>query len=61
MRTILPQTDDSRMRFVAIGDDVELGFEEAEDWGYNEVDRDDDAVGLFRPPLEVVLGSYLNR
>ena len=61
MRTVVPKTDDGRMRFEAVGNDLKVGFKEAEDRGDDDVEGDDDVIGLLRPPLEVMLCAYLNR
>ena len=60
MRTVVPKTNDGRMRFVAVGDDLIIGFEEAEDGGNDEVERDNNMIGLLRSPLEVMFCPYLN-
>ena len=60
MRTVVPETDDRRMGFVTVGNDLIAGFEEAKDRGDNNVEGDDNMIGLLRPPLEVMLCSYLN-
>ena len=59
MRTVVPKTDDGRMRFVAVGNDLKVGFKEAEDRG-DDMERDNNMIGLLRPPLEVMFCSYLN-
>ena len=48
------------MRFVAVGDDLVVGFKEAKDGGNDDVERDNNMIGLLRSPLEVMLGPYLN-
>ena len=57
----MPKTDYGGMRFVAVRNDLIVGFEETKDRGDDDVERDDNVIRLYRPPLEVVLGSYLNR
>ena len=61
MRTVVPKTDDRRMRFVAVGNDLIVGFKEAKNRGDDDVEGDDDMIGLVRSPLEVMLCAYLNR
>ena len=61
MRTVVPQANDRGMGFVAVGNDLIVRFEEAEDGGYDDVERDDNVIGLLGSPLEVMLSSYLNR
>ena len=61
MRTIVPKTDDDGVGFVSVGDNLEIGFKEAEGGGYDKVHQGDDEVRLLAPPLKVVFGSYLNR
>ena len=56
----MPKTDYGGMGFVAVGDDLVVGFEEAEDRGNNDMERDNNMVGLLRSPLEVMLRSYLD-
>ena len=56
----MPETNDRRMGFVAIGNDLIIGFKEAEDRGDDDVERDDNMVGFLGSPLEVVLCPYLN-
>ena len=60
MRTVVPKTNDRRVRFIAIGNDLIVGFEEAKDRGDDDVERDNDVIGLLRPPLEVMFCPYLN-
>ena len=57
----MPEANDRGMRFVAIRNNLIIGFEETEDGGNDDVERDNDVIGLLRSPLEVVLGSYLDR
>ena len=56
----MPKTDNGGMRFVAVGNDLIVGFEEAKDRGDDDMERDDNVVGLLRSPLEVMLCPYLN-
>ena len=56
----MPKTDDGWMRFVAVRNDLIVGFEEAKDRGDDDVERDDNMIGLLRSPLEVMLCPYLN-
>ena len=56
----MPKTDDGWMRFVAVGNDLVVGFEEAKDRGDDNVERDNNMIGLLRSPLEVMLCSYLD-
>ena len=60
MRTVVPKTNDGRVRFIAIGDDLKGGFKVAEDRGDDDVERDNDMIGLLRSPLEVMFCPYLN-
>ena len=57
----MPKTDYGWVRFVAVRNDLIVGFEETKDRGDDDVKRDDYVVGLLRSPLEVMLGPYLNR
>ena len=56
----MPKTEYGGMRFVAIGNDLIVGFEETKDRGDDDMKRDDYMVGLLRSPLEVMLCPYLN-
>ena len=56
----MPKTDDGRMGFIAIGNDLIVGFKEAKDGGDDNVKGDNNMIGLLGSPLEVVLCSYLN-
>ena len=56
----MPKTDDRRMRFVAVGNDLIVGLKEAKDGGDDDVERNDNMIGLLRPPLEVMFCPYLN-
>ena len=48
------------MGFIAVRNDLIVGFEEAKDGGYDDVKRDNNMIGLLGSPLEVMLRSYLN-
>ena len=61
MRTVVPKTDDGWMGFIAVRDDLIVGFEEAKDGGNDDVERDNNMISLLGPPLEVMLCSYLDR
>ena len=56
----MPKTDDGWMRFVAVGNDLVIGFKEAEDGGDDDMERDNNMIGLYGSPLEIVLRPYLN-
>ena len=56
----MPETDDGWVGFVAVRNNLVVGFEETEDRGDDDVKRDNDVIGLYGSPLEVVLCSYLN-
>ena len=56
----MPKTDDGWMRFVAVGNDLVVGFEEAKDRGDDNMEGDDDMVGLDGSPLEIMFSPYLN-
>ena len=60
MRTVVPEANDGWMGFIAVGNDLIVGFKEAKDRGDDDVEGDDDMIGLLRPPLEVMLCPYLN-
>ena len=60
MRTVVPKTDYGPVRFVAVGNDLIVGFKETKDRGDDDVKKDDYVVGLLRSPLEVMLCPYLN-
>ena len=57
----MPKTDYGWMRFVAVGNNLIVGFEETKDRGDDDVERDNNMIGLLRSPLEVMLRPYLNR
>ena len=56
----MPKANDGRVRFVTVGDDLKVGFKEAEDRGDDDVERDNNMIGLLRSPLKVMLCPYLN-
>ena len=56
----MPKTDDGWMGFIAVRDDLIIGFEEAKDRGNDDMKRDDDMIGLLGSPLKVMFRSYLN-
>ena len=56
----MPKADYGWMRFIAVGNDLIVGFEETKDRGDDDVKRDDYMVGLLRSPLEVMLCPHLN-
>ena len=47
MRTVVPETNDRRVRFITVGDNLIVGFKEAEDGGDDDMERDNDMVGLY--------------
>ena len=57
----MPKANDQGMGFVAVRNDLIIGFEEAEDGGNDDMERDNNVIGLVRSPLEVMFGSYLDR
>ena len=56
----MPKTDDGRMRFVAVRNDLIVGLEEAKDGGNDDMERDNNMIGLLGSPLKVMFCSYLN-
>ena len=56
----MPETNDGRMGFVAVRNDLVVGFKETKDGGDDDVKRDNDMVGLYGSPLEVMLCPYLD-
>ena len=60
MRTVVPKTNNRRVRFITVGNDLVVGFKEAEDGGDDDVEGNNDMVGLDGSPLEIVFCSYLN-
>ena len=61
VRTVVPEANDGRMGFVAVGNDLVVGFKEAKDGGDDDVKGDNNMVGLYGSPLEVMFSSYSNR
>ena len=57
----MPKTEDGRMGFVAVDDNLELRFEEAVNWGNEDVEGEDNEIIFLGPPLKVVLQANLNR
>ena len=47
MRTVVPQTDDRWMRFITVGNNLIVGFKETEDRGDDDMERDNDMIGLY--------------
>ena len=60
MRTVVPKTNDRRVRFITVRNDLVVGFKEAEDGGDDNMEGDDDMVGLDGSPLEIMFSPYLN-
>ena len=60
MRTVVPKTNDRWVRFITVGNDLIVGFKEAEDGGDDDVERDNNMVCLYGPPLEIMFSPYLN-
>ena len=60
MRTVVPKTNDRWMRFITVGNDLIVGFKEAEDGGDDDMERDNDVIGLYGSPLEIMFRPYLN-
>ena len=54
------ETDDGWVRFIAVRNNLIVGFEEAKDRGNDDVERDDDMIGLLGSPLKIMLCPYLN-
>ena len=52
---VVPKTKDGGMRFVTVDDYFELWFEEAVNWGDDNVEGEDDEVIFLGSPLKVVL------
>ena len=61
MRTVVPKTNNRWVRFITVRNDLIIGFKEAEDGGDDDMEGDDDVIGLCGPPLEIMFRSYLNR
>ena len=51
----MPKTEDGRMGFVAVDDNLELRFKEAVNWGNDNVEGEYNEVIFLGPPLEVML------
>ena len=47
MRTVMPKTDNGWVRFITIGNDLIVGFKEAEDGGDDNMKRDNDMISLY--------------
>ena len=60
MRTVVPKTNDGRVRFITVRNDLIVGFEEAKDGGDDDMERDNDMIGLYGSPLEIMFCPYLN-
>ena len=60
MRTVVPKTNNRRVRFITVGNDLVVGFEEAEDGGDDDMEGDNDMIGLNGSPLEIMFRPYLN-
>ena len=60
MRTVVPKANNGWVRFVTIGNDLVVGFKEAEDRGDDDMERDNDMISLYGSPLKVVFRSYLD-
>ena len=60
MRTVVPKTNNGRVRFITVGNNLVVGFKEAEDGGDDDMEGDNDVIGLYGSPLEVVFCPYLN-
>ena len=56
----MPKANDRWMGFVAVRNDLIVRFEETKHGGNDDVEGDNNMIGLLRPPLEVMLCSYLN-
>ena len=56
----MPETNNRRMGFITVGNDLIVGFKEAEDGGDDDMERDNDVIGLYGSPLEIVFGPNLN-
>ena len=56
----MPEAEDSGMRFVTVGDYLELGFKEAIHRRNDNVKGEDDKVIFLSSPLEVMLQANLN-
>ena len=60
MRTVVPKTNNRRVRFITVGNYLIVGFEEAKDGGDDDMERDNDVIGLYGSPLEIMFRPYLN-
>ena len=60
VRTVVPEANDRWMGFVAVRYYLIVGLEEAKDGGNDDMERDNNMIGLLGSPLEVMLRSYLN-
>ena len=56
----MPKTDKGWVRFITIGNDLIVGFKEAEDGGDDNMKRDNDMISLYGSPLKVVFRPYLD-
>ena len=56
----MPKANDRWMGFIAVRNDLIIGFEETKDGGNDDVERDNNMIGLLGSPLEVMLCPYLN-
>ena len=56
----MPETNDGRVGFVTVRNNLIVGFEETKHRGDDDMKRDDYMVGLLGSPLEVMLCPYLN-
>ena len=50
----MPKTNDGRMGFVTVDNNLELWLEEAVDWGDDNMKGEDNEIIFLGPPLEVV-------
>ena len=60
MRTVVPKTNNRRVRFITVGNDLIVGFKEAEDRRNDDMERDNDVIGLYGSPLEIMFCPYLD-
>ena len=56
----MPKADDGWMGFIAVRNDLIVGFEETKDRRDDDMEGDNNMVSLLGSPLEVMFGSYLN-
>ena len=47
MRTVVPKANNRRVGFITVRNDLIVGFEEAEDGGDDNMERDNDMIGLY--------------